>query len=73
MSKRNPTIGGKGKPAVDKPPKPVVYHLDIKCDCGIVNRLVLTTPCDIYKLCECGSMIKYLSNGVVTIEKISRD
>ena len=79
MTRRNPTIGGKGKPAEDKPPKiktvkPMSASISMQCPTCKKYHEVLIVPGinDITKICDqCGSVLRMtcyydgLSNLVV--------
>ena len=72
MTRNNPTIGGKGKPAKDAPPK-FTYIPQVRCDCGRTWLLPGITPetTMIVQPCACGAMIRYFPRtGGATIEAV---
>lgn len=74
MSKRHPTIGCKGKPAVERPPKPI--QAVINCECGHAATIPLTigTTEIIYPCPDCGALLCYyienFSIRKATIEQV---
>ena len=58
MSKHH-TIGGKGRAAIDRPPKPKLASLIIGCSlCGAeYNTVTNVGAFDIHKVCDCGALI----------------
>lgn len=61
MSTRNNKVGGKTKPAVDKPPKmkkPLPALVLIPCGCGLKIRIWLQPgENNLYQPCECGAVL----------------
>ncbi len=72
MSERNPTVGGKGKPASVNPPRmrPVVKQL--ACVCGVVHDLYLTpNTLEILIPCKCGALLRYFpEQNAASIEEV---
>jgi hypothetical protein len=61
MSKHHPTIGGKGRAAHDRPPRPQnIFTHSAQCpDCHKeFSVLLLKGKNDIYHVCDCGSFIR---------------
>lgn len=75
MSTRNNKVGGKTKPAVDKPPKQKKLQpalVLVPCDCGLKIRIWLQPgPNDLYQPCDCGAVLhlnaNYDGRGLATI------
>jgi len=58
MSNHNRKVGGKTKPATNRPPKPQVSQMVIACHgCGSEYLTVVNLGAfDIYKPCDCGAV-----------------
>ncbi len=75
MSTRNNKVGGKTKPAVDKPPKPkklLPALVLVPCECGRKVRTWLQPgDNDVYPPCDCGAtlhiVVHYDGRGLANI------
>jgi len=69
MSKHH-TIGGKGRAAKDRPPKPT--YANIKCQCGIVHPVTITEGTQLLIVpCDCGAVVRWYPEKV-TIEEVTK-
>ena len=55
----NHKLGGKGRAAIDRPPKPKLGRLILACDgCGCEYLTTINVgKFDIYQVCDCGAVI----------------
>lgn len=70
MSTHNHYIGGKGKKAVERPPKPFYVDPAIICECKRVHHIAGLNPqtTQVTIPCDCGALLHYYVGVGTTIE-----